>query len=282
MAPNPGPADPGAAAAVPDDALRRAAQAMRRRIVEQSLASNVGHIGSALSIAEIVVVLFDAVLRGAGTRDPDRDRFILGKGHASLALYCALRARGLLDDAALATYAGDASLLGVHPEVFLPGVDVSTGSLGQGLSVGCGLALGLRERRSPARVAVLVSDAECNEGQVWEAVMFAAHHRLSNLTVVVDLNGLQAMGRTEEVLRLDRMAERWSAFGWDAADADGHDVAALRAALAAPVSARPRVVVARTVLGKGVSFMEDRLEWHYRNLTPELAAQALREIGEPR
>ncbi len=272
MAPMNEPADAGR--------LRRSAAAMRKRIIEQSLASNVGHVGSALSIVETVVVLFESVMREPGTRGPARDRFILGKGHASLALYCALRERGIVDEETFRTFAGDGSLLGVHPEVFLPGVDVSTGSLGQGLSIGCGLALGMRERGLDSRVFALLSDAECNEGQVWEAAMFAAHHGLSNLTAIVDLNGLQAMGRTKDVIDLDAMASRWAAFGWDAVEVDGHDVAALGATLSAPgTSGRPKMVVARTLLGKGVSFMEDRIEWHYRNLTPELAAQALAEIG---
>ena len=122
---------------------------------------------------------------------------------------------------------------------------------------------------------VLISDAECNEGQVWEAAMFAAHHRLANLTAVVDLNGLQATGRTQEVLDTSPLAERWRAFGWDAADVDGHDLGALESALSASAGGRPRVVVAHTTLGKGVPFMEGRLEWHYRNLTPELAERAL-------
>jgi transketolase len=264
-----------------DVALRRAATTMRRWIIEQSLASNVGHVGSALSIVEPIVVLFESVMRNPGSGRADRDRFILGKGHAALALYAALRARGLLDDTTFKTYAGNGSLLGVHPEYFLPGVDVSTGSLGQSLSVGCGLAFGLRERGLSSRVYVLVSDAECNEGQIWEAVMFAAHHALSNLTVIIDLNGLQAMGRTSEILDMTAMASRWESFGWKAAEVDGHDIPALQLALQPnPTTSAPRVVIARSVLGKGVSFMEDRYEWHYRNLTPELAAQALREIGE--
>ena len=265
----------------PDNAaLARLATRMRRWIVEQSLASNVGHIGSALSIVEIITVLFEAVMRDPGSSHADRDRFVLGKGHAALALYCALRSRGIVSDEQFATYCGNDSLLGVHPEAFLPGVDVSTGSLGQGLSVGCGLAVALRERGLHSRVFVLVSDAECNEGQTWEAAMFAAHHKLGNVTAIVDLNGLQAMGHTAEVLSMSNMAGRWESFGWSAEDIDGHDIAALRLALdPALTTDRPRVIVAHTRLGKGVTFMENRLEWHYRNLTPELAAQALTELG---
>jgi transketolase len=258
---------------------RAMASAIRRWVIEQSLESQVGHIGSALSIVEIVAALWGGVMRRPGTAEPDRDRFILSKGHAVLALYGALRWCGLMDEAVFHTYCGDGTALGAHPEHALPGIDVSTGSLGQGLSVGCGLAYGLRHRGLPCRVWVLLSDAECNEGQVWEAAMFAAHHRLANLTAVVDLNGLQATGRTAEVLDTSPLAERWLAFGWEAAEVDGHDVEVLQGALSAPAGGRPRVLVARTTLGKGVPFMEDRLEWHYRNLTPELAEQALGALG---
>jgi transketolase len=252
---------------------------IRRWIISQSLASNVGHIGSALSIADIMSALWEGTMRDAGTAAPDRDRFILAKGHAALALYAALRWKGILDEATFTTFCGDGSYLGVHPEQALPGVDVSTGSLGQGLSIGCGLAYGFRLRGRPPRVYALLSDAECDEGQVWEAALFAAHHRLTNLCAIVDLNGLQALGHTRDVLAIPEMARMWTAAGWDAVEVDGHDVEALLGALAPAAAAeRPRVIVARTILGKGVSFMEDRLEWHYRNLTPELAGQALREL----
>lgn len=254
------------------------AAALRRWIIEQSLASNVGHVGSALSIVDIMAALWEGAMRDPGTRSHDRDRFILSKGHAALALYAALRWKGILDEATFNSFCGDGSLLGVHPHHGLAGVDVSTGSLGQGLSIGCGLAHGLRLKGRPSRVFVLLSDAECNEGQVWEAAMFAAHHELSNLVAIVDLNGLQALGHTTEILGVD-MVRLWTSFGWDTVAVDGHDVEALLAALQSPPGAeRPRAVVAATVLGKGVSFMEGQLEWHYRNLTADLARRALAEI----
>jgi transketolase len=263
----------------PPDELVQFGAHVRRQVIEQAIEARVGHIGSALSVVEILTVLWGRVLRSPATDDPDRDRFILAKGHAALALYCVLDARGLLDGDLLRTYCQDGSALGVHPEFGLPGVEVSTGSLGQGLSVGCGIAHALRRRGSPGRVFVLLSDAECNEGQVWEAAMFAAHHRLDNLVAVVDVNGMQALGRTSEVLDTSPLARRWEAFGWLAVEADGHDESALLAAFTARLAERttPAVVLARTVLGKGVSFMEDRLEWHYRNLPPDLAALALEE-----
>jgi transketolase len=184
-----------------------------------------------------------------------------------------LRYQGLLEEGGFHRYCADGSRLGGHPEHTLPGVDVSTGSLGLSLSVACGLAYGLRLKGVEARVFVLLSDAECNEGQVWEAAMFAAHHGLTGVRAIVDVNGLQALGHTCDVIRIDHGA-LWRGFGWDVVEVDGHDRPALHSALSAP-AARPQVALARTVMGKGVPFMEDQLEWHYRNLTPELAAEAL-------
>ena len=200
---------------------------MRRIILEQSRRANVGHIGSALSTVEIVAALYGGVLRIPDPEDPERDRFVLSKGHSALTLYAALFLKGWLGRDDLDTYCGDDSLLGVHPERELRGIDFSTGSLGHGLSIGAGSALGARLRGSTRRAFVLVSDAECNAGSLWEAVMFAAHHRLSNLVAIVDLNGQQALGYTEDVLSLSPMAERWTAFGWDVHSVDGHDVDAL-------------------------------------------------------
>ena len=263
------------------DDLEAMSATIRRWVVEQAFDSRVGHIGSALSIVEILAVLWGGVMRDPGTEDPERDRFVLAKGHAALALYATLRWMRLLDEDVYRSYCGDGSPLGVHPERGIPGVEVTTGSLGQGLSVACGLAYALRRRGSQARVFVLVSDAECNEGQLWEAVMFAAHHRLDNLIVVVDQNGMQAMGATSDVLDMGSLARRWAAFGWLAIEADGHDVSALLDATTHRIAHRtgPAVVLAATVLGKGVPFMEGRLEWHYRNLSPELADQAFAELG---
>jgi transketolase len=264
--------------------LRRLCAQMRRWIIERSVAAHVGHIGSALSIVEIMAVLWGQTLRDPATPWPDRDRFILAKGHAALALYCVLYWKQLIDEAAFHSYCRDGSALAAHPEAALPGVEVATGSLGQGLSVGCGLAYALRRRGSPARVYVLLSDAECNEGQVWEAAMFAAHHHLGNLIGIIDQNGSQAMGPTRGILDLHPLAERWRGFGWHVEEVNGHDEQALGAAFAraAEHADHPSMIVARTTLGKGVDFMENRVEWHYRNLTAELAADALRQIGASR
>ncbi len=264
---------------------------IRQIILQQSKRANVGHIGSALSVADVLAALYGRVLRIADPEDPDRDRFILSKGHAALALYAAMHLEGWLSRDDLDTYCADNSLLGTHPEHGLRGVDFSTGSLGHGLSIAAGAALAARIQGSRRRVFVLVSDAECNEGSLWEAVMFAAHHRLANLTAIIDLNGQQAIGYTRDVLDLSSMAARWRAFGWQATEVDGHDVDTLAEALNEDAAAgaagedsgegpgRPRVVVARTVFGKGVSYMENKIKWHYWPMSDEEYRQALEEVG---
>ncbi len=192
---------------------------LRRIILEQSKRANVGHIGSALSVADILAALYGDILHLPSPDAPERDRFILSKGHAALALYAALHLKGFLSAEELNTYCGDDSLLGVHPEQALTGVDFSTGSLGQGLSVGAGMALGARMSGHAHRVFALLSDAECNEGSLWEAVMFASHHGLSNLVAICDANGQQALGFTDQVLTLEPLPEKWRAFGWDVHEA---------------------------------------------------------------
>jgi transketolase len=254
---------------------------IRRIVLEQSKRAHVGHIGSALSVADIVGAVFAVIGAPDGT-DPERDRFVLSKGHAALALYAALALVGLLPEKDLDTFCGDDSLLGVHPERELAGVDFSTGSLGQGLSWAAGSALAAKMRHSRRRVIALVSDAECNEGAIWEAAMFAAQHRLRNLTVVVDHNHQQAFGYTADVLDSSAMAARWRAFGWEVLEADGHDEAALSAILATEGSDLPRVVVAETTFGKGVSFMEGQIKWHYLPMSDAEFEQAMDEIGARR
>jgi transketolase len=262
--------------------LQDLATRIRLLVLEQSRRANVGHIGSALSVAEIVAALYGDVLRSVG-RDPDRDRFVLSKGHAALAVYAALSLRGLLSAERLDSYCADDSLLGVHPERALEGIDFSTGSLGHGLSIGAGAALGARLAKSQRRVFVLMSDAECNEGAVWEAAMFASHHHLSRLVAIIDMNGQQALGYTRDVSDPAAMADRWTSFGWDVVSVDGHDPSLLARELNAleTTLARPRVVLARTVFGKGVPFMESRIEWHYMPMSQEqfeAAHQAVRGV----
>ena len=253
---------------------------VREHVLRESRRANVGHIGSALSIADIIAALYGGILRIAAPDDPDRDRFVLSKGHAALALYAALALRGWLTGEQLATYCSDDSLLGVHPERELPGVDFSTGSLGHGLSVAAGSALAARKSGSSRRAFVLVSDAELNEGSTWEAVMFAAQHRLENLYAIVDSNGQQALGYTRDVIAIENAVDRFASFGWDAREIDGHDVTAIRQAVdRAATDSRPHVLVARTVFGRGVSFMESRIKWHYWPMSADEFEQAMNEVG---
>jgi transketolase len=265
----------------PDTSLRGLAKQIRLAVLSGSKRANVGHIGSALSVVEIIAALYGQVLRAGAPDDPERDRFILSKGHAALALYAALRSRGWIDDETLAGYCADHSLAGTHPDHQLPGIDFSTGSLGQGLSFGAGAALAARLSGSGRRVYVLVSDAECNEGSVWESVMFAAQHGLSNLTAIIDVNGQQALDHTHRVLDLSPIEARWTAFGWHAQVVDGHDLSQLTQALAGDIaSSAPRVVVARTVFGKGVSFMESQIKWHYMPMNDDEYRQAVEQVDQ--
>lgn len=254
---------------------------IRRIILEQSKRARVGHIGSALSVADIIGTLYMQVMNIPAPGAPDRDRFILSKGHAALALYAALFLREWISEADLNTYCADDSCLGVHPEHTLPGVDFSTGSLGQGLSIGAGSALAARMQGSERRTFVLVSDAECDEGALWEAVMFAAHHQLSNLIAIVDLNGQQALGYTEQVLSLSPMAARWRAFDWDVHEVDGHNPDEIARTIAGLGSHpdQPHVLIAHTTFGKGVSFMEGQIKWHYLPMSDAEYQQGLSEIG---
>jgi transketolase len=264
---------------------RRIAAVIRQTVIEQSKRAHVGHIGSALSIAELLSVLFAGPLAGVDPGDPDRNRFVLSKGHAALGLYGAMYACGQLSAAQLDTFCGDGTEVVGHPEHLLSGIDFSTGSLGHGLSIATGAALAGRLQSSRRDVFVLMSDAECNEGSVWEAAMFASQHRLANLTALIDVNGQQALGYTKDVIDLEPLAARWRSFGWDVHDVDGHDLEALTGALDACTTAgaadAPHVILARTTFGKGVSFMERRIEWHYLPMSDNEYELAVSELGAP-
>jgi len=266
---------------------------IRQIILEQSKRANVGHIGSCLCVVEILCALYDGVLRVNSPDDLDRDRFVLSKGHAALALYAVLALKGWLAESDLNTFCGDGSWLGVHPERPVPGVDFSTGSLGHGLSLATGAALAARLQQSQRRVFCLLSDAECNEGSVWEAAMFASHHQLSNLTAIVDVNGQQAFGLTRDVIAIPNLKERWEAFGWRATVLDGHCVRDLENALQdhAAQHYAPHVILAQTTFGKGVSYMEEgrpltqthleihSINWHYLPMSDKEYEIAVAEVG---
>ncbi len=261
--------------------LRRMSSDIRRSIIEQSKRADVGHIGSCLSIADLMAALYGEALSIPGLQDPDRDRFVLSKGHAALALYAALHSAGWLSSERLTSFCANGSPVAGHPEHELEGVEFSTGSLGHGLSYSAGSALAARLRGSPGRAFVLLSDAECNEGSVWEAVMFSAHHRLSSLVAIVDANGQQALGHTREVLDLDPLADRWRAFGWDVHEVDGHDPDLVAKTITQLDTAEgpPHVLIAHTTFGKGVSYMERQVHWHYWPMTQDQYEQALREVA---
>ena len=268
------------------------ANQVRRVILQQSKRANVGHIGSCLCVVEILCALYERVLRIPSPGDPDRDRFILSKGHAALALYAVLTLKGCISSGELDSFCADGSLFGVHPEHQVPWIDFSSGSLGHGLSMAAGAALAGRVRNSERRVYCLVSDAELNEGSVWEAMMFAAHQRLHNLTVIVDVNGQQALGPTRDVMALNNLKERWQAFGWRVTEVDGHSLDELASALNAPSrpGEAPHVVLARTTFGRGVSFMmegraltqshlrDQPVNWHYLPMSDQEYRLAMAEL----
>jgi len=263
--------------------LGRAAEAtlLRADIVRALHAAGGGHYGGSLSVIDVLLTLYRGHVRvnPRAPRHPDRDRLLLSKGHAAVALYAVLRRLGFFDDD-LCTYADHASILEGHPDMkTVPGVDFSTGSLGQGLSVGCGMAIALRE--TGRRVFVVLGDGECQEGQVWEAAMFAAAQKLENVCVIVDYNKWQATARSNETLMLAPLADKWTAFGWDAREIDGHDVGVLADSMQRIPngSGKPVALIAHTVKGKGVSFMEDDNNWHYRAPTVEEVVKARKELG---
>jgi transketolase len=261
------------------------AQRIRSHALRMVHAANASHIGSCLSAADILAVLYAKVLRIDPARPdwPDRDRLIFSKGHAAAALYPALAEKGFFPVEWLETYCCDGSPLTGHATATVPGVELSTGSLGHGLPVACGMALAAKRQRLPRRVFCLLSDGECDEGSVWEAALFAPHHRLDNLVAIIDYNKLQGFGGVDEVLKLEPLAVKWQAFRWSVREIDGHDVPALEKTLAAvPFQAgRPSVIVAHTVKGKGVSYMENRLAWHYKAPDAAQLNQALCEVGCP-
>jgi transketolase len=253
---------------------------IRRVILDRAHAAREGHIGSALSIADIMVVLYRDVVAGR-LRGKTRDRVVLSKGHAALALYAALYLSGELSEELLLEYCEDGGRLGIHPQHGIHGVEFTTGSLGQGLSFASGCALAAQLGEEQWRTFVICSDAECDEGATWEAAMFAAQRHLGHLVVVVDYNRQQAMGDTDDVIALGDLRARFEAVGWLAVDVDGHDTAALETALRLVErdGSQPIAVIAHTTFGKGVAFMERQLRWHYSSLSDEDYALAIASLG---
>lgn len=264
--------------------LARRAKAVRRNILEMVTAAKSGHPGGSLSAADILVTLYFAVLKvdPATPADPDRDRFVLSKGHAAPVLYATLAERGYLPHSELTTLRRIDSRLQGHPEMkHIPGVDMSTGSLGQGLSAANGMALAGRLTGRGYRVYALLGDGELEEGQVWEAAMFAAHYKLDNVTAFVDNNGLQIDGPINEVMSPLPIADKWRAFGWQTIEIDGHDYEAIYQAIetAKTVKGKPTVIVAHTIKGRGVGSMENVVDWHGKAPSAEECAKFLEELS---
>lgn len=261
--------------------LKAYAYAIREQALRMVARADSSHIGGTLSMADILAVLYGSILNIRPNQPdwPERDRFLLSKGHCCSGLYAALALKEFFPVEELDTYGLEGSRLMCHVSHAVPGVEWSTGSLGHALGIACGQALIARRTGRSWRTFVVMSDGELDEGSVWEAILFAGHHKLANLQVVVDYNKIQSLGTVVEVLDLGSIKAKFEAFGWDAAEVDGHDIEALQAALPAPRGEKPRILIAHTIKGKGVDYMKNKLEWHYRApKTPELLELALQQL----
>ena len=259
------------------------AAAIRAHTVQMVHRVNASHVGGGLSMADLLAVLYQDVLRvhPTGPQHPDRDRFILSKGHACAALYATLALKGFFPVEELQQFGQDGSRLMTHASHKVPGVEFSTGSLGHGLGFACGKALAAKRQKKNWRVFVMLSDGELDEGSNWEAILFAPHHRLDNLVAMVDYNKIQSLGSVRDVLDLAPLAEKFRAFGWAVKEIDGHDHDAIHRALQTlPFEpGKPGCLIANTVKGKGVDFMENKLLWHYRTPNGEQVRLALEQLG---
>ena len=267
-------------------ALARIALTIRQRTIETSASARIPHLGSCLSCVDLLTALYWKELRidPQAPEAPDRDRFVLSKGHGAPVLFQVLAERGFFPTERLAEFGKPGSVFHEHPPKpgHIPGVEAATGSLGHGLPMALGMAIAQRIQGSNSRCYALLSDGECNEGSIWEAAMLAAGQHVHQLTAIVDYNKWQATGRSQEVMALEPLAAKWEAFGWHAQEIDGHDLAAIGQALAAAraETSKPSVIVAHTIKGKGVSFMEDDNNWHYRTPNPQELDAALAELQE--
>ena len=258
---------------------------IRAEIIETSSRTGTPHLGSCLSCVDLLVALYFSVLRidPLNPRDEDRDRFIMSKGHGAMALFHVLSKRGFFSSEMIQNYGQDGGFLAEHPPTpgHLAGIEAATGSLGHGLSMGLGIALAARLQKRCYNVYAIVGDGECNEGSVWECAMLAAAQRVNNLCVIVDFNKWQATGRSQEIMAIDCLADKWRAFGWDVVEIDGHVIEDILAALSKFPSDinKPTAIIAHTIKGKGVSFMEDDNNWHYRIPNADELNKAKFEFG---
>ena len=264
--------------------LEEQAQQLREDIISMIHAAKAGHPGGSLSAVEMITALYFHVMNIDPENPdwPDRDRFVLSKGHACPALYAALARRGFFDPALLNTLRQYGSILQGHPDMTkVPGIDMSAGSLGNGLSVGVGMALSARLHKQNYTTYVMLGDGEIQEGMVWEAAMAAAHHDLKNLVAIVDCNGVQINGWTNDIMTVEPIADKWRAFGWRVVEVNGHNMKDVLTSLhTAKTMRHPTVILMRTVKGKGVSFMEDNSKWHGAPPSDEEMVQAIAEIKE--
>jgi len=262
--------------------LQLQAEKIRKREMEIILRANAGHTGGDLSSTDMLTALYfqHMHLNVKNPSDPDRDRFIMSKGHSVEALYCVLSARGFFDDSLLDTYGSVGTKLAGHPTRKVPGIEMNTGALGHGLPAGVGMAIAAKMDTLDYRVFVLMGDGEQGEGSIYEAAMSASHYKLGNLVAIIDRNRLQISGDTEDVMSLEPMRERWEAFGWDVHDLDGNDMQQICDTLDSLDygGSKPHLLISHTVKGKGVSFMENVAKWHHGVPTPEQYEQAMAEI----
>ena len=264
--------------------LKAKAKEIRKLIFKTICNAGGGHLPTCLSMADLLTVLYYEVLRidPKNPKAPDRDRFILSKGHGGVALYAILADKGFFDMKHLATHGKKGTILGGHPDMHkVPGIEASTGALGHGLSFGVGTALAAKKDAGSSRTFVVIGDGECQEGSIWEAALFAAQAKLDNLTVIIDHNKLQAMGKLDEIVGLESLAAKWKAFGWTVTEIDGHDLDRIWGAFRSlPVEKeKPSCIIAHTVKGKGISFMENVPIWHYRQPKSEEMQLACDELG---
>ncbi len=265
------------------NALESKSRKIRRDLFKTIINGGGGHTPTSLSIVDMLVVLYDSILTidPQNPDDPDRDRLILSKGHGGVSLYIVLADKGFFDKSHLDTFGKPGTILGGHPDMHkVPGVEASTGALGHGLPFGIGMALAAKMNQQKYHIYVILGDGECQEGSNWEAALFAPQHKLDNLTVIIDSNKLQAMDRLEEIIKIEPMAEKWKSFGWEVAQMDGHDFEQMeRIFKGLPLKkGKPTCLIANTIKGKGISFMENVPIWHYRMPTPDLLKQACQEL----
>ena len=263
--------------------LTKVCRQVRRDIIEMTANAGSGHPGGSLSAVELLTSVFYNHMRvdPKNPDDPDRDRFVLSKGHAAPCYYGVLAEMGFISRDEFTNFRQLHSILQGHPDCKkVPGVDASTGSLGQGCSIAVGMALGAKIQGKDTKVYALLGDGECQEGQIWEAFMAAAHHKLDNLTVIIDNNGLQIDGTNDEVMSLGDLPAKLRAFGFEVFEIDGHDLDAIEAALSAPVCGKPKCILTHTVKGKGVSFMENQVGWHGKAPNAEQREQAMKELED--